>query len=390
MKILFTLTTSFNPNAGGVQRTTYKLGKYFTEQGIDVYYFSFSSKNHIKSDYGTLFFAYEEGLDNNTNNINYLKEIILMTVPDVVINQMPYEKKLRETLYELKKTRNYLLLGCLRNSMLSVINNIEAYAKNIIPYKFHLLFLNIFGKRILEIVHRRRHKNYLKSIIDYHDYFILLAPPNIDELKYFVGDYKLNKIVCISNSIQYINKSISKKENIVLYVGRIDSKQKRADLILPIWKKVSVKLNEWRLIIIGTGEYFNKLEKQVLKNKISRVELKGRIEPFEFYEKASIFMMTSAYEGFPNVLIEAQSYGVVPVAFNNYPALSWIVNNQKDAVLVEPFNKVKMSEAIINLANDKLLMEEMRSNALLNAERFTIEIIGQQWMDFLRYNGVKC
>ena len=47
LKIFFTLTVSFNPNEGGVQRSTFKMGKYFYEQGHKVFYYSLEKAKGI-------------------------------------------------------------------------------------------------------------------------------------------------------------------------------------------------------------------------------------------------------------------------------------------------------------------------------------------------------
>src|SRR6056297_2285618 len=97
-KILFVLTQSFNPNAGGVQRTTFKLGKYFTEQGYEVAYFSFKVDGHIDSVYGELFHSREPGGIGNSMNMDYLEEVCARFHADFVINQMPYVYQLTERL----------------------------------------------------------------------------------------------------------------------------------------------------------------------------------------------------------------------------------------------------------------------------------------------------
>src|SRR5690554_6876843 len=102
MKILFTMTPAFDPNAGGVQRTTYKLGKYFAEQGIEVYYFSTDYEGHVAVEYGTLYHAVEDGGQSNSQNIDNLKRVVKEISPTFVINQMPYETNLTNALAELK------------------------------------------------------------------------------------------------------------------------------------------------------------------------------------------------------------------------------------------------------------------------------------------------
>ena len=113
------MTPAFDPNSGGVQRTTYKLGKYFTEQGMEVAYFSTANTGHIKVEYGTLHYSKKEGGVNNSKNIEQLAEVLQIFQPDFVINQMPYVKSLRDVLFQNKVKENYVLLGCLRNSLFS-------------------------------------------------------------------------------------------------------------------------------------------------------------------------------------------------------------------------------------------------------------------------------
>ena len=68
MKIFFTLTPAFDPNAGGVQRTTFKLGKYFSEKGLDIYYYSLAKTGHVEVRNGTLYTAPETGCHKNPSN----------------------------------------------------------------------------------------------------------------------------------------------------------------------------------------------------------------------------------------------------------------------------------------------------------------------------------
>jgi glycosyltransferase involved in cell wall biosynthesis len=108
----------------------------------------------------------------------------------------------------------------------------------------------------------------------------------------------------------------------------------------------------------------------------------GRQKPGDYYSKAKILIMTSAFEGFPNVLIESQSYATVPVVFNSYAALSWITNEKKDTLFSKPFDVDEMAQHIISLATNPKQLEQMSEKSLENAERFVIDNVGQIWLDF--------
>ena len=379
MKILFTMTPSFDPNAGGVQRTTFKLGKYFTEQGLEVAYFSTSDIGHIEVSYGTLFHANETGGAENIKNINTLEQVLKKFKPDFVINQMPYVKPLREVLYKNKK--NYILLGCLRNSLFNFTSNARDRMENILPSPVFKIMDNSYGISIVKKRHKIKHSKNLRAIIDQHDRFILLAPPNREELNYFIGDYGKEKVLSIPNSIPSVVKAPGQKEKIILHVGRLNVQQKRSDLLLKVWEKVFPHLPDWEFVIVGDGEYKEQLELEIKTKNLPRVNLVGFQKPEPFYQKASIFMMPSAYEGFPNTLIEAQSYGCVPFAFDSYAALSWIINHEKDAILSPAFDVENMAKKIVALALNEKRIKLMAKDVLDNAKKFEIQQVGQVWLE---------
>lgn len=381
MKILFALVPAFNPNDGGVQRTTFKLGKFFTENGLQVSYFSLQKTGHVSAEYGTLYYVQEEGEGGNKKNTARLRNILTEVRPDIVINQMPYEIPLREALFASKQQLGFILLGCLRNSLFSVKNNLTDTVNRMLPASISKGFNNAFGQSVALNIHKYKHARQLKAIINQHDLYILLAPPNRDELQYFIGAYKPEKVIAIPNSIPYVEQQTHSKEKIILHVGRLNIPQKRSDLLLPFWDKVYPELPDWEFWIVGNGPEKNNLEKQIARENIPRVRLLGYQKPEVYYRKASIFMMPSAFEGFPNTILEAQSYGCPIVAFKSYAALDWIVHNRKDAVLIKPYNTSEMAKETVVIAKEQSLLKEMSEHAKINARRFTIDKVGMIWLE---------
>ncbi len=378
-KILFVLTPAFNPNAGGVQRTTFKLGKYFTEKGHKVAYFSFEVDGHINNKYGKLFSSREKGGVDNSQNMDYLEEVCAAFGADFVINQMPYDYPLTERLGEIKSKYNFKLIGCLRNSLFSVVNNLEAAMKKLLPAPIFPMFNNALGRKIALGRHKYLHRKSLKHILSNHDRYILLAPPNNKELKYFVGDFMQEKVFAIPNSIPDVQSEPGKKEKIILHVGRLNDDQKRSDLLIPFWSRCMDKLTDWKFIIVGDGPFMKDIEKQIESQNIERVTLTGFQQPEDYYRRASVFMMPSAYEGFPNTILEAQSYGCPVLAYKSYDALDWIVNDGKDAFLIKPFDVEAMARQTIDLLNNHGQLELAKTAALRNAERFKIDNVGKIW-----------
>src|SRR5690606_26708162 len=129
------------------------------------------------------------------------------------------------------------------------------------------------------------------------------------------------KVVCIPNSIPEVQDSLPEKSKTILHVGRLNIHQKRSDLLLDVWARVHAALPDWQFIIVGDGEYKETIDRQILSRALPRVQTVGYQNPTNFYRQSSLFVMTSAFEGFPNVIIEAQSFGVIPFAFNSFSSL---------------------------------------------------------------------
>ena len=115
------------------------------------------------------------------------------------------------------------------------------------------------------------------------------------------------------------------------------------------------------------------------RNNLDRIQFFGRVNPNEYYKKAKIFHMTSAFEGFGNVLIEAQSYGCVPMLFNSYSAASDIVNHNKNGILIQSFDCNEYIVETKKLMDNSEKTSELALNAYENVLRFSYEETYKKW-----------
>jgi glycosyltransferase involved in cell wall biosynthesis len=260
--------------------------------------------------------------------------------------------------------------------------NIGDYVKSAVPKTLLPLFNNSLGKQLLLQKHKSSHRADLKKILDTYDFFVMFGPPNIEEIKYFVGNYKQHKIYLIPNSIPSVLPQVPPKENRILWLSRLSYKQKRADLILPFWKKVMHELPDWQFDVVGDGDAYSDLKRQIEQEEIPRITLHGKQKPDAYYKRSPIYIMTSAFEGFPNTLIEAQSYASIPVVYNNYPICSWAVKEGQSGVLIPPFKVNLMADEVIALAKNTDRQNQLMQLSLDNAKEFSIEKIGKQWIEF--------
>jgi len=127
------------------------------------------------------------------------------------------------------------------------------------------------------------------------------------------------------------------------------------------------------------------LKKNQLKmslNFLSQLSLQDqRQDPEKYYKKASILCMTSSFEGFGLVLVEAQTYGVVPVAFNSFSSVTDVIHNGETGFLVEPFNEESYVEILSDLMSNNNLLRSISINCEKSAKRFELGDIGNQWLE---------
>ncbi|MFJ1231570.1 glycosyltransferase family 4 protein, partial [Yersinia proxima] len=190
------------------------------------------------------------------------------------------------------------------------------------------------------------------------------------------------KIIAIPNPLPFESKSkLTKKHSKkILALGRL-TYQKGFDLLLDIWAKIENMNNDWRLIIAGDGE-----DKQLLLDKIKMLNLKNvELLPStphvnELYDQSSIYVMTSRFEGFPMVLLEAKASGLPIVAYDCDTGPSELIINHDDGFLI-PFNDSDTFTCkLALLMNDDDLRESMSIKSLKNAEKYKIEVaIGDKW-----------
>lgn len=187
-------------------------------------------------------------------------------------------------------------------------------------------------------------------------------------------------IKAIGNPVPWINSSMTKGERTVLWVGRFSHQEKRGDWLLEIWRRAIGQSMEWKLILVGDGPDRKSLEAFAVSNKLN-VEFVGRSDSRHYYERASLICLTSPSEGFPLVLPEAMSYGVVPILFDSFGAAHDIVTDGETGFLVMPFDL----DAYAKKLKDAMAMnlDIMRDAVRKKAAEFSGEKVFSEWEKLL-------
>lgn len=225
----------------------------------------------------------------------------------------------------------------------------------------------------------------------HNERYILLSNGFIRPLVDYARIKKTGNIIAIGNPVtipvDLTGFNIEQKKKQLLYVGRMDYENKRVNRIVEAWQDVYKDYPDWELVLVGDGPHKSKLMGYVNDNKIERVRFEGfQVEPpIKYYKDASIFMLTSDLEGFGLVIIESMSYGVVPVVYGSYEAVYDIIRDGYSGFITPfPYDKEYTINKIKFLMDNDGRRKEMAGEAMLDAGKFTIDAISQQWYDVFK------
>lgn len=193
-----------------------------------------------------------------------------------------------------------------------------------------------------------------------------------------------SKIRVIENAERIIKDVTYDKEKIIMFCGRLENTSKRLDRLLRIWGKIQYRLPDYKLQIVGDGDYRKEMERQISKEKLERVDMVGRqsnVEPY--YQKASIVCLTSQTEGWPLCMTEAQAHGCIPVAFGCTAGICDILSpSGENGFIVTPFNEDEYAETLVHIATmSKERLEAIRRSAVAKRSEYTPEVIMKKWLN---------
>lgn len=194
---------------------------------------------------------------------------------------------------------------------------------------------------------------------------------------------KHKNINVIPNPVKKINiNSILKKEKIILNMGRLVPEKDQENLI-HIFSLINQK--EYKLVILGEGPLRFKIEKKISQLGLEdRVIMPGAVYNVdEWLAKSTLFAFSSVSEGFPNVLVEAMSAGLPCVSFDCDAGPRDIINNGVNGFLIDKGNNQIFAEKVNLLLSNKDLIEELSLNATKVNVIYSMEKIGQKYLEFI-------
>ena len=236
-------------------------------------------------------------------------------------------------------------------------------------------------KYVLGIKRAKVVKAY-RECYDKVDIFGVLCKDYAHEIAQAIGvDAESSKFRVLTNSIVSKESIVEEKQKEVYYIGRLNYEFKRVERLLNAWRLVSLVHPDWSLNILGEGEESQNLKALAKSMKLEKVNFLGFTNnPQPHYDRAAIVCLTSTYEGWGMVLMEAQTNGCATIAFDCSAGVREILSpTWENGVLVTPYNIEEYAKSLDRLMSDDELRTGIAKSARNSVKRFSLENTLNQW-----------
>ena len=289
-------------------------------------------------------------------------------------------KKHRAALTELLMREKADVVISLYPSESSFIPEIQDGSIKMLELHFNKLFrLQYNRKGLLGLADRIRTKQDEK-IVRRFDNFIVLTRQDAEMWG------KLPNLSIMPNAAIAMPHAEHKPGNHrVIAVGRLDY-QKGFDRLLDAWALLPERLRaDWRLDIFGQGKWEEKLKNQIAQLGIeaSAAVNKPTNAIFEEYAASDFLVMTSHYEGFPMVMIEAMACGVPAVCFDFLCGPRDIIAEGVNGLIVPEGDLQALADAMQKLMENSALLEDMSAHAKGISKTYSQDSIMKRWELFI-------
>ena len=387
MNILFLLKTL---DTGGLEVVTSVLANEFIAKGHTVCVFSFlGGKNSIAKRFDKQVKLYERNdYSVSKENVSELRNVLIENRIDVIINQWGLPLIPIKTAKKAAKGLDIKII--------SVYHNAPSFNGRTQKMNIALTACENPLKRLFLKSVRHAYKTITSKAMKYiyrkSDLFMILSPCYIEEFKKFTGIMDTSRLIVMTNPVTIEHKHFqynpNNKEREIIYVGRLDFVQKRVYRVIDTWNYLEERFPDWKLTIVGDGEDRMNLENHVNAMGLKHVSFEGFKNPSKYYKRASMLLLTSDFEGFPLVLVECMSFGVVPAVYASYAAVYDIIDDGKDGIVLESdinkgYDAERMADKMAQIMMTDDLKHRMATKAIEKSKNYSIDKIYHSWIKII-------
>lgn len=368
MKILYQIHSTYNP--GGMERVLLNKVRYFVEEkGWEVVVVT--TDQHSRPS----FYPFPEGVRMIDLGVNYSDD-----------NGKPFHKKLfgyfrrrlehRKCLEALLEQERPDIVDCFYPGESSFVPSLKDGSRKVMELHQSKLFHHQYNRSGLMGLADKVRARMDERLVRRFDRFVVLTEEDAGMWGEIPG------IRVIPNAANFIAEKYSDcTAKRVIAVGRLDY-QKSFDRLILVWEKVHQQMPDWTLDIFGQGEW-----KEMLRRMIDERGLQGSIRLMgptktigKEYSESSMIVMSSHYEGFPMVMIEAMACGLPAVSFDFKCGPRDIIKEGENGLVVKDGDIDGLAEAMIALMRDDELRKRMGENAKRVVETFSEAKVMDKWV----------
>lgn len=287
-----------------------------------------------------------------------------------------YKKKLSETLLSLRPdftittiSRDIDFLTSIKDGSIKIAeaHNAKPFLRNL-----HLMQQRGFPYQIISKIWTKK----IEKAISNFSALVVLTEKDMNDWDGIL------KATVIPNSVAFYPSRVSDcKNKRIISIGRL-TEQKGYDLLINAWVQIAKKYPEWELVIYGEGEDYYKLKREIEKLNLqnSFILNKPVSNIMDKYLNSSFYVLSSRFEGFGLVLIEAMACGLPCIAFDCPNGPADIIKNGEDGILVKNGDIEALIQAMEYFICNPDIREKMGKMARQNVQRYKREIIMQKWI----------
>lgn len=370
MKLIYCIHSVYNP--GGMERVLLNKVRYLVEKmGWEILIVTTDQHNRPP------FYPFPAEVRMVDLGINYSEDNAKGTLAKVrgYLKRRTQHKKALTTL--LMRERADIVVS-LYPSESSFLPDIKDGSKKVLELHYCKFFRLQYGRKGLMGLIDRYRTRLDERLVRRFDRFVVLT----EEDKGYWGN--LPNIEVIPNAALFIAPRYStQNEKRVIAVGRLDY-QKGFDRLIEAWALVQQNpaCRSWRLDIFGQGEWQEMLEEMIRERNLGQT---AQINPpskqiGEEYAASSILVMSSHYEGFPMVMIEAMACGVPVVSYDFKCGPRDIIREGDNGLIIPEGDISALAEGICRLIQEEELRRSMSMKAQEVTTTYSEEKVMRRWI----------
>lgn len=368
MRILYLIHSTCNP--GGMERVLLNKVRYLVEKkGWDVTVVT--TDQHERPS----FYPFPEGVKMVDLGVNYSEDNgkpFLKKLLGFLKKRRLHKKRMKEVLAQVKPD----VVDCFYPGECSFMPGMKDGSVKVMELHQSKLFHHQYNRTGLMGVADKYRAMMDERLVRKFDRFVVLT----EEDAQMWGE--MPNIRVIPNAANFIADSYSDcSAKRVIAVGRLDY-QKSFDRLILVWENVHEKMPDWRLDIFGQGEWKEMLQQMIDERGLQDcVKLNGPTKDIgKEYAESSMLVMSSHYEGFPMVMIEAMACGLPAVCFDFKCGPRDIILPEENGLIVPDGDIDGLAEAVVRLMKDEELRKRMGESAKKVVETYSEEKVMSKWI----------